>query len=135
MSDAPERGRLLTILAVLIGVLALTNFAKPIAVTSDTGFVLFGERLAGLPNAVAGIIAGFVLLAYAAGIWRMRRWALTLGWVYAAYVVTNLVLFRLRNPMPVETGHQVFEIVYPLVAIAGAVGTAWLLSRRRVDLS
>jgi hypothetical protein len=129
------RGWLLSTLAALMGVLALTNFAKPIPVTSDTGFVLFGERLAGFPSAVAGVIAGLVLLAYAVGIWRLRKWALPLGWLYAAYVVINSALFRLRYPMPTETVHQVFEIAYAFVAIGGAVGTAWMLSRRRMDLT
>ena len=130
MTDRPLRGGLLSILAVLMGVLALTNFTKSIPVTSDTGFVFFGERLAGLPSAVAGAIAGLVLLSYALGIWRLRRWALPLGWLYAAYVVTNIALFRLRYPMPAEPSHRGFEIAYAVVAIGGAVGTAWALGRR-----
>ena len=125
----------MTLLSLLIGILAVTNFAKPVPVTSDTGFVLFGERLAGTASAVAGAIAGVILTVYAVGIWRLRKWALPLGWVYSGYVVANIVLFRLRYPMPDETGHQVFEILYPIIAISGAVGTALLLTRRRRDLA
>ncbi len=95
-----NRGKPLTALAVLFGLLAFSNFIKFVPVTDDTGFVLFGERLAGTANIVAGGIAGTILVVYAMGIWRLRRWALPLGWVYAAYVVVNSVCFRLRYPMP-----------------------------------
>ncbi|MBI3786092.1 MAG: hypothetical protein HY270_22115 [Deltaproteobacteria bacterium] len=135
MTTTPPRGRVLSVFSVLMGILAITNFAKPIPVTSDTGFVFFGERLAGFPSAAAGVIFGLILLAYAIGIWRMRSWALPLGWAYAAYVIVNGLLFRLRNPMPGETERQVFEVVYGIVAIGGAVALASLLTSRRSELT
>ncbi|MFN8640983.1 MAG: hypothetical protein U0802_04730 [Candidatus Binatia bacterium] len=53
---ARSRGALLGTLAVLIAALALSNFAKPIPVTDDTGFVLFGRRLAGPASWLAGAV-------------------------------------------------------------------------------
>ena len=131
---SPPRGRLLTVLSVLFGILGLSNFIKFVPVTNDTGFVLLGERLSGTGNVVAGVIAGGVLLTYAAGIWQLRGWAVPLGWVYAAWVVANSILFRLRYPMPSATGQLIFEVTYSVVAITIAVGTAILLSRRRAHL-
>jgi hypothetical protein len=126
-----KRGRLLTVLAVLLGILALSNFTKFLPLTDDTGLVLFGRRLTGASNAIAGVIFGTILTVYAGGIWRLQRWALPLGWCYAAYVATNIVLFRMRYPMPDTTGQQIFEVLYAVIAVGAAVGTALLLTRRR----
>ena len=130
-----NRGPTLTALAVLFGLLAFSNFIKFVPVTHDTGFVLFGERLAGTANTVAGVIAGTILAVYAVGIWRLRRWALPFAWAYAAYVVANSVFFRLRYPMPSALGQRIFEVTYAVVAIATAVGTALLLTRGRDQLT
>ncbi len=77
---------------------------------------------------------GLILLFYAAGIWRMRRYAMTLGWLYAAYVVVNLVLYTKLNPPAKNSGELVFGIVYMVLAIAITVGTAIVLTRRRIEL-
>jgi hypothetical protein len=133
----PARGRALTVAAVLFAVLAVSNLAKPLQLGGgQTGFVFLGERLSGTANAVAGSLFGLYLLAYAAGIWGMRRWALPLGVVYAAYVIVNLVLFPFRTPPPpgAGVGWQVFGIVYAAVAIGISAGTVRLLARRRGDL-
>lgn len=135
MNTQASRGTALTVFACLIAVLALSNFLKPVPVTSDTGFVLFGERLAGMPSAVAGAIFGVILLIYAFGIWRLRRWALPLGYAYSAYVIVNSILFRLRYPIPAETVGRMFEIGYAIVAVGGAVTLVALLSSRKGDLA
>jgi len=129
-----DRGRVLTVLAVLYAILALSNLIKFLPLTDDTGFVLFGQRLAGTANVLAGLMAGAILIVYAAGIWRMRRWVLPLGWCYAAWVAANTVLFRVRYPMPAARGQQFFEVTYAVVAIGVSLGTALLLRRRRADL-
>jgi hypothetical protein len=131
------RGRALSIVAVLLVLLAVSNFMKPLHMSEDQGFVFFGKRLAGTPNAVAGFVFGVYLLVYAAGIWGMRRFSLPMAWVYAGYVVLNLVLFGFRTPQPVSpTGaQQVFGVVYAIVAIGVSVGTARMLSRRRAELA
>ncbi len=134
---APQRGTALTILAILFGILAVSDIVKPFQFGGDqTGFVFFGKRLAGTPNMILGPLFGLYLLGYAAGIWAMRRWALPMAWIYVAYVIANLVLFTFRTPPPpgAGVGWQVFGIVYAIVAIGVSVGTARLLSRRQADL-
>src|ERR1051326_2304896 len=94
MSKA-DRGSALTVFAVLFLVLAISNFLKPLQIGGDhTGFVFLGRRLSGTANAVVGPLFGVYLLVYAIGIWRRRRFALTMGALYAAYVVVNLILFN-----------------------------------------
>ena len=131
------RGRALSIVAVLLVLLAVSNFMKPLHMSDDQGFVFFGKRLAGTPNAIAGFVFGVYLLVYAAGIWGMRRFALPMAWLYAGYVALNLVLFSFRTPQPAAptAGQQVFGVVYAIVAIAVSVGTARVLSRRRAELA
>jgi hypothetical protein len=130
----PDRGRVLTVCAVLFAILAISNFLKPLALGADTGFVLLGRRLSGTPNAIAGPLFGVYLLAYAAGVWRLRRYALPMAWLYAAYVVVNLVLFSLLNERPPGVGYMLFGIVYMAVAVGVSGGAALLLTRRRATL-
>ena len=134
MTEAEERGPALTTFAVLFAVLAVSNFLKPLQLGAQTGFVFFGRRLAGTPNAIAGPLFGAFLLAYAAGIWGMRRYALPLAYLYAAYVIVNLICFNVRNVRPPGAGYLVFGIVYSVVAIGVSSGAAWLLARRKTAL-
>src|SRR5262245_44211851 len=96
-NDGKGRDRFLTILAILMGMLALSNFAKPIAQATDpggnAGFVFFGHRLHGMANEIIGPLFGLLLAAYAYGVWTMKRWVVPLAVAYAAYVVVNLALF------------------------------------------
>ena len=78
---------------------------------------------------------GLILLFYAAGIWRMRRYAMMLGWLYAAYVIVNLVLYTRLNPPARNSGEMIFGIVYMILAIVITVGTAIILTRRRTELA
>ncbi|SVD66667.1 uncharacterized protein METZ01_LOCUS419521, partial [marine metagenome] len=56
----------LKIFAALFAILAITNLLKPFQLLGDeTGFVLFGTRLTGTANAVAGPLFGVFLLVYA----------------------------------------------------------------------
>ena len=130
-----NRGTTLTVFAVLFTLLAVSNFLKPFQLTSDTGFVLFGRRLSGTPNALAGALFGIYLLAYAFGIWRMRRYALAMGYVYAGYVILNLILFNVRNPPPPSIAYHVFGIVYAIIAIGVSGGAAYSLTTRKAALS
>ena len=130
-----DRGPALTVFAVLFAVLAVSNFLKPFQLTSDTGFVLFGKRLSGTPNALAGSLFGIYLLAYALGIWRMRRYALAMGDIYAGYVILNLILFNVRNTTPPGVAYLVFGIVYTIIAVGVSGGAAYLLTRRKAALS
>jgi len=134
MADS-RRGGGLTTLAILFAILALTDILKPFHLEGPTtGLVFFGERLSGMPDAILGPLLGIILLIYAAGIWRMRRYAMYLGYLYASYVTLNLALFSIRNPPPASQSEMIFGIVYIILALALSWGTAILLTRRRVDL-
>ena len=130
----PDRGPLLTVLALLFGLLAVSDLTKPLQESFGAGlrpgFVLFGHRLSGTANAVVGPLFGLYLLLYAAGIWRMRRWALPGGAAYAVYVLVNLTLFLLRDAEPMREG-VLFGVMYAVVAIGISWGAVWVLSKRR----
>ena len=129
-----DRGPLLTVLAFLFGVLAVSNFIKPLTPNPDVGFVFFGHRLAGAPNAIIAPLFGLYLLIYAVGIWRIRRYALPMGIAYAGYVILNLTLFTVRDPTPFKDG-VLFGVIYSAVAIGVSGGTAYLLAQRRTALN
>ncbi len=134
MADS-RRGGGLTTLPILFAILALTDILKPLHLEGPTtGLVFFGKRLSGTPDAILGPILGIILLTYAAGIWRMRRYALYLGYAYAIYVTINLALFSASNPRPASQSEMIFNIVYVILALAFSWGTAILLNRRKVDL-
>lgn len=125
-----RRPQALTVCAILFGLLAVSNLLKPLQLGGDhTGFVLFGERLSGTANAIAGPAFALYLAAYAAAIWRMRPIALPMGTAYAAYVVVNLVLFVVRTPQPPGMGARLFGLVYSVVAIGVSAGAVVLLRR------
>jgi hypothetical protein len=135
VSTPPQRGRLLSIFAVLFVLLAISDLLKPFGFEGgETGFVFLGRRLSGAANAIMGPLFGIYLLLYAYRIWRMERSALVMGYVYAAYVIINLILFNLRNPVPPGIGYLVFGIVYSIIAIGVSSGAVYLLSTRRALL-
>ena len=131
-----KRSTALTVLAILFAILAVSDILKPLHLEGPTtGLVFFGKRLSGTPNAILAPILGIFLLTYAAGIWRMRRYAMSFGYAYAIYVTINLVLFAARNPPPASQGEMVFGIVYFVFALAVSWGTAIVLSRHKADLA
>jgi hypothetical protein len=129
-----SRGITLTIFAILFVLLAISDFAKPLSHSPGVGFVFLGTRLTGTPNAIMGPLFGFLLLAYAYGIWTMRRWAVPVAYIFTGWVVLNTVLYSMKNrdaPQPsvaVAIGSIAIGIGIPLA-------TAILLSRRRADLA
>src|SRR5713226_500370 len=107
--EESRRGGVLTTLAVLFGILGVTDILKPLHLEgATTGLVFFGQRLSGAADAILGPALGIILLYYAAGIWRMRRYALYLGYAYAVYVTLNLVLYQVRNPPPASQAEKFF---------------------------
>lgn len=131
-----KRGALLTTIAILFAILAITDILKPLHLEGPTtGLVFFGTRQTGIANAILGPLMGLILLFYAAGIWRMRRYVTALGWLYAAYVIANLVLYTQLNPPAKNQGEMIFGVVYMLLAITITVGTAIILTRRRTELA
>ena len=131
-----KRGALITALAILFAILAITDILKPLHLEGPTtGLVFFGTRQSGMANAILGPLMGLILLAYAAGMWRMRRYAVIIGWLYAVYVVLNLALYVKLNPTAKTQGEMVFGVVYMVLAIAMTVGTASILTSRRAELA
>ncbi|MBI5506013.1 MAG: hypothetical protein HY899_14545 [Deltaproteobacteria bacterium] len=118
----------LRIFAVLFALLAASNFAKPLGVTAEQGFVFLGRRLEGTPNLLAGWSFAVFLAAYAMALWRDRIQALPMGLAYAGYVSANLYLFTLMMPAP-QGNRQIFGIVYSLLALAGAWGAVAVMLR------
>ena len=136
MSQKP-RGATLTILALLLALMALSNFGKTFTHHSGVGFVFFGMRLSGTANMIVAPIFGIIIAVYVYGILAMRKFALPLGIVYAAYVIVNMPLFVLRyHGTPVMQEHSwAYLVPYPFVAIGVSSGAAWMLYRRRDDLA
>jgi hypothetical protein len=131
-----SRGVTLTILAMLLALMALSNFGKPFAHNPGVGFVFFGTRLSGASNMIVASIFGMVLAVYVYGILAMRKFALPLGIFYAAYVIVNMPLFILRyHGTAVMQEHSwAYLVPYPFVAIGVSSGAAWLLYHRKADL-
>ena len=131
-----ERGTTLTIFAVLFAILAVSNLLKPLQIGGEeTGFVLFGTRLAGTPNVIAGIIAGFYLLVYAYGIWNMKRFAVGMAHAYALYVILNLLMFMFRDVEGADQLGIIGSIAYSGVAIGVSLGSAIMLTKRKAELA
>jgi hypothetical protein len=134
MPQAP-RGRALTIFAVLFGLLAVSNFSKPLQLSSNAGFVLFGQRLSGLANDIAGPLFGLYLAVYAYGVWTMRRFALPMAHAYATYVILNLVLYSFRGTYPDTAPFKIFMTMYAAIAIGVSLGAAILITQRKAELT
>ena len=116
--------------ALLFALMALSNLLKPFAYTETVGFVLFGQRLSGVPNVVGALVFAAFLATYAQAIWAERRRALPLGIAYALYVVANLLLWNFRKPEGTVTP-LVFMLPYLVSAIGVSGGAAYLLWKQR----
>jgi hypothetical protein len=130
MADS-SRGAVLTVCAVLFALLALSNFSKPFHMSPNVGFVFLGGKTHGIANAILGPAFGLLLVFYAIGIWRMRRWVLPIAIAYAAYVIVNLSLYSIRNAGSPGMPPPLFMFGYIVVAVGISAGSALLLYRRR----
>jgi hypothetical protein len=142
-----RRGGCLTVVAVLFALAMLVDVLKALSKPPPpgytvaglqmppTGIVVLGVRHAGAGARILALLVAAVLLLYVVGIWRMKRYALTIAWLYAAYVILNVTLFIIRNPAPPTAGAVIFTIVYLVVAITLTLSTAIVLTQRRGDLS
>lgn len=137
MSDGRTRGPFLTVMAVLFGVLALSNFTKfwqHLRDPGKLGMVVFGVRYETVAsNLLLGWVMGAILVAYAYGLWRLKTWVAPLSIAYAFYVPVNLVLF-----WAFQTGPDVPPVGgllgYLAVAFTGSIGTALYLAYHREKL-
>lgn len=132
MEDEARRGPVLTTFAVLFVLLAISNISKPLS-GGRAGFVFLGTKTTGVANAILGPAFGIFLLVYAVGIWRQKRWAVPMGWAYAAYVPINLVLFTIKTPESWQS--PVFGLVYAAIALGVSWSSAIMLTRRRTRLN
>ncbi|HYL59233.1 MAG TPA: hypothetical protein VEU51_10205 [Candidatus Acidoferrales bacterium] len=128
------RGAALTIFAILFGLLAVSNFLKPVLANAQTGFVFLGTRTSGLENAILGPLFGLILVAYAAGIWRMKKYAMPLGDVYFVYVLLNSILFNLKNA-EASGGSALVRLLLLAVGLGVPLASALILTRRRAELT
>jgi hypothetical protein len=131
-----RRGAILTGLGALFFLAAIEDILKPFHLEGPTtGLVFLGRRLNGVPNAILGPLLGVFLVIYAAGICRIRSYALSQAYGYAVYVVINLVLFTARYPAPTAPGEKIFGLVYTALALVITWGAAIALTRRKADLT
>lgn len=130
-----RRDGMLTGLAVAMGLMAVSNFWKPVAQhlspQSNVGFVFLGTRLHGFANLVVGPVFGALLASYAYGVWTMRQWVLPIACGYAAYVIVNLALFMTLDP---QAPSPLLMLPYAVVAIGISSGGAYYLLRNRERL-
>ncbi len=132
MEQGTRRGPVLTVFAILFVLLAISNLSKPLG-RGGAGFVFFGTKTIGVENMILGPLFGIYLLVYGFGIWRQKRWALPMAWLYAAYVPINMTMFTLKTPH--RWGSMGFGILYAAIAIVVTWGSAILLTRRRAQLT
>ena len=138
-----RRGKFLTGLAIFFmlaaGVDLLKAFSTPAAPDlrgrmPPSGIVVLGVRHAGPETTILGVLFAAFLLLYAAGIWRMKRYAMVVAWIYAIYMIVNVPLYVVRNPSPPTRGGLIFAIVYLILAVVITSGSAIALTRRRTEL-
>jgi hypothetical protein len=138
MANGRGRGPFLTAMAVLFGVLAVSNCTKALQHLRDPthlGIVIFGVRFESVPsNLILGPMMGVVLAAYAYGLWKLKPWVAPLSIAYAFYVPVNLVLFWYFQTGP-EIPPLGFILIYLTVAFSGSIGTALYLAYHRDKLA
>jgi hypothetical protein len=138
MDERRERGSFLTVMAILLALLTLSNFTKPfqhLRQPDHLGIVIFGVRFQRFfSNLILGPMMGLVTGAYAYGIWNLQSWVIPLSVVYAFYVPLNLVLFWYRDVGP-QIPPLGFMLMYLTFALTGSIGTALYLAYHRDKLA
>jgi len=124
---------MLTIFAICLGLMAVSNFLKPLKLGSHAGFVFFGIKLSGPANAIVAPIFGLMLAILAYGIFTMRRFALPLACFYAGYVILNVLLFTLRT-YGISSLPPLLWMLFIVVAVGVSSGTAIILNQRKAEL-
>lgn len=126
-----SRGTLLTIFAILFGLLALSNFSKPFL--HGGNFVFLGAKMTGGANLVLSILFGILLAAYAYGIWTMHKYALAIAYFFFPWVVLNTILFAMKNR---PSGQQpVMGIAILAIGLGVPLASLIILHRRRAELA
>ena len=126
-----SRGTLLTIFAILFGLLALSNFLKPYL--NGGTFVFLGTKMTGGANLVLSWLFGILLGAYAYGIWTMRKYALAIAYFFFPWVVLNTILFSMKNRPTDQQPIAGFAIL--AIGLGVPLATLVILHRRRAELA
>jgi hypothetical protein len=138
MTGQRERGPFLTSMAVLFGLLTLSNCTKAWQHLQDPkslGIVIFGVRYEAFgANLALGWAMGLITAAYAYGLWRLRRWVIPLSIAWAFWVPVNLVLFWHRQTDP-DIPPVAGLLAYLAIALGGSIGTALYLAYHRERLA
>lgn len=133
--EPARRGITLTVFAILFVIVAISNFLKPFHLEGPTtGFVFFGTRTAGIWNDILATAFGILQVVYAVGIWRMKKYALPIGCVYAVYVIVNIISYTVKHSGAAHPQNAAFMIVFTVVAIGVSSASALILFLRRADL-
>ncbi len=115
------------LLAVLIGLRGLTNFAKPFR----GEIVIFGRLMdSELATTVVAPAIGAVILVYAYELWHARPWARPLGIAYAVWATINVILFPIFEGVP-EQFEPWMYVVFAVPGIAVPWLAVWLVGQRR----
>ena len=136
--DSPRRRGLPAAMAILFGLLALSNASKALQWLRNPalgGIVLLGRRIEGVvPNLLLGGLLAAFLAAYALALWRRSTGAIPLSIAYALWVPMNLALFWYF-----KTGTEVPPVAviagYFAVAIGGSVGSALWVAYHREEFA
>ena len=136
--DSPRRRGLPDAMAILFGLLALSNASTALQWLRNPalgGIVLLGRRIEGVvPNLLLGGLLAAFLAAYALALWRRSTGAIPLSIAYALWVPMNLALFWYF-----KTGTEVPPVAviagYFAVAIGGSVGSALWVAYHREEFA
>jgi hypothetical protein len=131
-----KRGAFLTVMAILLVVLALSDFTKILQHHNnpDMGLVILGHKFRGaFSNLTLGSLFGLFLLSYAYGLWNMTRWVIPISVFYAFYVPVNMILFWSLHQLSPPTVR--FIGFYLFVSLTGSIGVALYLAFHRDQLS
>jgi hypothetical protein len=129
MEEEARPGPVLATFAVLFALLALSVISFTLLAVWDISTnpdQPLLTKMAGVAQVfLLGMAFGIFWLIYAVGIWRQKRWAVPLGWAYAAFVL----LFGIKIP------HSGSGLLCAAIALGVSLSPAILLTRRRARLS
>jgi hypothetical protein len=134
-TDSGRRGMFLTVMAILLVVLAISDFTKVFQHHSnpEMGLVILGHKFRGtFSNLTLGWLFGLFLLSYAYGLWNMKRWVIPMSVFYAFYVPVNMILFWSLHQLSPPTVR--FIVFYLFVSLTGSIGIALYLAFHRDHL-